>query len=248
MRIQSTAAPGARTVRPRLDPVEGGLRAPPTDTDRTQPTRIDARVTMAFDPDRADARIVRDLRAEILAKTTDQLRPRPWSVALVALDPGSDVGVIAANLAVSFALLDRRTLIIEADFDGAMQAELFCIDAEVGMVDALQYPEKIDRAVYRTAIDQLEVVPLGTGEGGNNIDTVARKSLVESLDLLLRHSSIVIIPTSGLSTGSLATALADVDLVVPVARRGKTKMRDLKGFVAMAEAQGIETCGIALSN
>jgi Mrp family chromosome partitioning ATPase len=203
---------------------------------------------MAFDPDRAEARIVRDLRAEILSKVPDQPRLRPWSIALVALDPGSDVGVIAANLAVSFALLDRRTMIIEADFSGPLQSELFCIDADVGLVNVFQDPAQVDRAIYRTAIDRLEVVPLGSGDIVSNVDAVARKSLIESLDVLLRQADVVIIPTSGLSTGSLATALADVDLVVPVARRAKTKMRDLKAFVAMTEAQGVNTCGIVLSN
>lgn len=252
MRIQSTVAPGTRTIRPRLDTVpseaDGALHGAGSLPDRPPPSKIDSRVTMAFDPDRAEARIVRDLRAEILAKVPEQPRLRPWTVALVALDAGSDVGVIAANLAVSFALLDQRTIVIEADFAGPVQASLFCIDADVGLVDVFQSAPQIDNAIYPTAIDNLEVVPLGESSGVNNVDAVAKKSLVETLDVVLRHANIVIIPTSGLSIGSLSSVLADVDLVVPVARRAHTKMRDLKGFVTMAEAQGINTCGIVLSN
>lgn len=253
MRIQSTAAQGARPVENLIIPAAGSGpadlpildRGPP----RADPGRIDTRVTMAFDPERAEARIVRELRAEILAKLPDQPRAgRPWSIALFALDPGSDLGIIAANLAVSFALMDQRTMIIEADFAQPIQADLFCVEAEVGLMDVFQHNAPIDSALYQTAIAHLDVVPLGHGQGDSSIDALANKSLVEAFSVLLRQANVVVIPTSGVSIGALASVLADVDLIIPVARRGRTKMRDLKTFVAMTEDQGIASCGIVLSN
>lgn len=83
---------------------------------------------------------VRALRTELLllAEASRQANV----VALLSASPGEGRSQLAAELAISFAQLGRRTILIDADLRRPRQHELFGDDNQSGLADALEQSVK----------------------------------------------------------------------------------------------------------
>lgn len=92
-------------------------------------------IVLIHDPDHRHSETVRSLRTELLLRCRS--RRRGTSIAL--LSPGAHEGrsYLAAELALSFAQLGRRTLLVDADLRRPSQHRLFGSSNETGLVQAL---------------------------------------------------------------------------------------------------------------
>ncbi len=86
-------------------------------------------------PDHPHSETVRSLRTEILLRFKEQNRGK--MIALVSPCAGEGRSQLAAELAMSFAQLGRRTLLIDADLRRPSQHQLFDADNEIGLAQAL---------------------------------------------------------------------------------------------------------------
>lgn len=237
MRIESTARSGQRHAAAASTGTAAHTAAPGT---------VDPRVVLAFRPDHPDAERARDIRAELLARWPDAEGHRHRTVALVALDEGGRMAEIAANVAVAFAQLDRRTLLIDADLRQPAQHALFQIGNDRGLADVLEGRADVAAAVLPTAVPGLSVMPTGPADEGAR-DAVERRPLLERLDERVLRADVLVVAMGGYGVQALATALTHFDAVVPVVRRGRTRMRQLKALVEALDARGISTSGVVVS-
>jgi len=89
----------------------------------------------ALDPNNARSEKIRVLRTELLL--LNESHKSANIVSLVSADPGEGRSLLAAELAISFAQLGRRTLLIDADMRRPRQHVLFGSNNEHGLSTAL---------------------------------------------------------------------------------------------------------------
>ena len=96
----------------------------------------------AYRPDSARAEALRTLRSELVLRWFG----RGNSVlAVIEARQGHGCSVLAANLAVTFAQLGERTLLIDADLRAPTQHTLFGLTPKYGLVDFLKGREALDK-------------------------------------------------------------------------------------------------------
>jgi protein-tyrosine kinase len=124
---------GARThSRRREEP-------PGEDSDAPGSARLvpGEQLIIAHDPNHPRSEQLRSLRAKLLMKTA--ARRAGVFFALLSPCPREGRSQLAAELAVSFAQLGGRTLLVDADFRRPSQHEIFGASNELGLVQALTH-------------------------------------------------------------------------------------------------------------
>jgi receptor protein-tyrosine kinase len=99
--------------------------------DRNDPA-LSPDLIAAYQPDHPLVERLRDLRSQIAARAITGARAHPV-VALLSADRGDGRSFIAANLAVAFAQMGQRTLIIDADMRNPTQHRLFRLENRLGL-------------------------------------------------------------------------------------------------------------------
>jgi chain length determinant protein tyrosine kinase EpsG len=103
---------------------------------------LSPKLIAAYRPDSKRAEELRTLRSELVLRWFG----RGNSVlAVVEARQGHGCSVLAANLAVTFAQLGERTLLIDADLRAPTQHALFGLTPKYGLVDFLKGREALDK-------------------------------------------------------------------------------------------------------
>ena len=92
-------------------------------------------IVLAHDPDHPHSETVRSLRTELLLRCHN--RRRGSMIALLSPCAREGRSRLAAELAIAFAQLGRRTLLVDADLRAPSQHRLFGADNTVGLAQAL---------------------------------------------------------------------------------------------------------------
>jgi protein-tyrosine kinase len=100
----------------------------------------------AYQPECARAEELRTLRSELMLRWFGRDHR---ALAVVATGPQHGCSTLAANLAITFAQLGERTLLIDANMRAPSQHSLFGFRADHGLVDFIRGREKLDDAVTR---------------------------------------------------------------------------------------------------
>jgi protein-tyrosine kinase len=90
---------------------------------------------LAHQPDHPHSETVRSLRTELLLRCKGQRGAA--MIALLSACTGEGRSQLAAELAIAFAQLERRTLLVDADLRKPTQHHLFGVDNEIGLAQAL---------------------------------------------------------------------------------------------------------------
>lgn len=138
----------------------------------------------------------------------------------------------AANLAVSFAFMDRRTVVVGMDIRKPKLNHIFGLSGKLpGMTQFLASPSSVDllSLCQPTAVSpNLYVLPSGAVPP-NPTELVARKSLEQAIDLLKQHFDYVILDTAPIGMVTDTRLIARVaDLSVYVCRAGYTHKNDFE--------------------
>ena len=156
-------------------------------------SKVSEEVVAAYEPFSPQVEALRALRAELMLRWFDG---DPARKALAVVSEGAKEGrsYIAANLAVVFAQLGGRTLLIDTDLRNSRQHALFGLDNRVGLSGILAGragPEAIQRI---PALGNLSVLPAGALPP-NPQELLTRpmfghllRQLAEHLDMILLDS------------------------------------------------------------
>jgi protein-tyrosine kinase len=190
---------------------------------------LDSELVCACDPLGDDAQGFRELRTELLTGVLDGKTPR--ALAVVSPARGDGRSYVAANLAIAFAQLGGRTLLIDADLRTPRQHELFRVHDMVGLSHVLSGRLAPEFAMQPSPVPGL--VLLGAGATPPNPAELLHRAAFQALvDESLAKFDHVVIDTSASSQGSeprIAAAGAGAALVV--ARPQAARMDALQHLV-----------------
>jgi protein-tyrosine kinase len=200
---------------------------------------------VATAPFSEEAEFFRDIRSQLISNVfTGDI---PNTLAVTSADIGDGKSYFAGNLAVSFAQLGVRTLLIDADMRTPVQQSLFQVDSSTGLSSMLS--GRTERHGLRAcpALPSLYILPVGVTPP-NPIELLERPLFGLLLKELASKFDYVVIDTPALSHGAdglIVAARAGATLTV--VRQGTTRKPDLDRLVARIEACPTRFVGVVVN-
>ena len=153
--------------------------------------------------------------------------PKQDSKTILITSPTAGVGktTLVSNLGVAMAQAGQRTLIIDGDFYKPMQHKIFKIKSPYGLTGVLLGKAGLDRAITRTAVNGLHVLPSGplTDNASELFNrpsfTGIIKTLAQKFDRILIDSP----PLLNVDDARILGALCDATLLVLKAENSHRK-------------------------
>lgn len=212
-------------------------------TDRQ--SSVSREVVAAYDPQARTSEQVRSLRIRLLLQQASARGGR--SVLIASAQNGEGRSFIAANLAVVFAQLGERTLLIDADMRNPRQHELFGLERRVGLSSVLSGRAGIDCATPVNELRNLSVMTAGPMPP-NPQELLARPAFTRLLLEASETHEIVIIdspPVNGFADAQIIAARAGETVLVTRAQRSDARVS--RQAVQALKDSGARVCGAVLN-
>lgn len=206
---------------------------------------ISSEVVAAYRPFSPEGERLRALRSQLQLRWFDEAGKR---TALAIVSPGRNEGrsYMAANLAVTFAQLGERTLLIDADLRNSRQHKLFKVDNHMGLSSLLAGRMQEQVVTFVHGIPGLAVLPAGPTPP-NPAELLSRPAFERILTQSVSTFDVVLIDTPAYETGADATLLARVaGASLVLARTNLTRLADFNSLLANLENSGSHVVGSVL--
>jgi receptor protein-tyrosine kinase len=189
---------------------------------------------------------LRALRTQLLIRWSRLERP-PRALAIVSPGPFEGRSYLTANLAVLFAQLGLRTLIVDADLRAPRQFEIFNVPDRVGLAAVLSGRAGREAAVPVPAFGPLAVLPAGA-RPPNPQELLLRATLTSFLELADHEYDVILIdtPPAGESADAQSVAFSAGGALV-LARANYTRTDEVAGLVQDLRDAGALVVGTVLN-
>lgn len=204
------------------------------------------------DPTSQAAEAFRRLRANLMSADRESaLR----TILVAAADTTVDKAAVVANLAVAYARIGKRVILVDCDLRHPAQDALFGLTNTDGVTTALQQQGHLP--LQATGIPELRVLTSGPGAASlvqHGIATVpsdllASQAMRALLARLLDEADVVLLDAPPVTLAADAAELAtQVDGVLLVVAAGQTKRDDAQRAKEMLSQVGARVAGVALVN
>jgi receptor protein-tyrosine kinase len=186
--------------------------------------RPGAQLMLYHQPDSVRSERIRALRTEMMLLLEDVRRGN--TCALLSPGPAEGRSQLCAELAMAFAQLGRRTLLVDADLRHPRQHILFGADNQWGLAQALATGE----SPYLYSIDGLPEMSLLTSgmQPPNPLELVSNRRFERLMDDWRRSYDFVLIDTPPVSMYADALAVATTARRVLVVNRTDAAFTDMK--------------------
>lgn len=162
--------------------------------------------------------------------------------------PGEGKSFTVANLAVAFAALDKKVLVVDCDMRRGTQYKQFKVSNALGLADLL-----IDSEVYyqkyikNTEIKNVDIITSGTTPP-NPSELLSSKSFEKFKEKMIEIYDIIVFDVPPVTVVPDATIIATkVDKTVIITRVKITPMSDLIKTKNMLEAVGANIAGAVVN-
>lgn len=207
-------------------------------------SKLDRRLSALFQPDSTQAEALRSLRSELQLR---YFNPQPHrALALVSAEDAASSALTAANLAISFAQLGLRTLLIDSNLRRPQLNKLFDLSEHApGLSDWLA--ERT--SVAPTAIDAvrcLSVLPAGT-RAPNPQELLASKHFQERIGALALRFDVTLISTAPMDSNRDAQLVAaQAGAALLLVRTHVTSTKALTAITTRLRELGVRLVGASL--
>jgi chain length determinant protein tyrosine kinase EpsG len=203
---------------------------------------VNAELVVASEPLGRAAEQVRALRTQLLIRWADDSTCR----TLAIVSPGRQDGrsYLAANLAVAFAQLGRRTLLVDADLRHPRQQQLFAIEDKIGLSTVLSGRAGREAAVPMPEFGPLAVLPAGAPPP-NPVELLSRESFRRVLNEFSQIFDVILFdtPSAGSSADAQNVAFRAGNALL-LTRRNHTRIADATRLTRQLADAGAQTMGI----
>lgn len=200
----------------------------------------------ATSPFSAQAESFRAIRSQLLMRmfSTDDVRR---AIAVVSPDSGDGKTFFAANLAVAFSQLGRRTLLVDADMRSPRMHSIFGIEGTEGLSAMLSGRSGGSLICPIDELPNLFVLPVGTVPP-NPLELVERSAFGLLMRELLSKFDFVIVDTPAAVYGSdSAVVAAKCGAALAIARDGKSRLNSLQDLVLTIGHTSAKIAGVVMN-
>jgi capsular exopolysaccharide synthesis family protein len=187
----------------------------------------------------------RALRTNIQFSTVDdELKV----ILLTSAQPGEGKSTTAANLAVTYALEDKKVLIIDADLRKPTQHHIFSKSNRIGLTNLLAGQYKLSDIIKDTHISNLSIITAGP-VSPSPAELLASNRMNNLLEELKRMFDVILIdspPTLAVTDAPIIAAKCDGVLLVINA--GKVKRDLVRKAKANLDHVKARILGVVLNN
>jgi protein-tyrosine kinase len=165
------------------------------------------------------------------------------TIAVLSPEEGEGRTFVAANLAVVFAQLGSRTILVDLNFRKPRVHEIFQIKNNTGASSLIIKRALFENAIQNTSIDSLDILPSGP-KPPNPLELLSWQDTRNLVASLKEKYDIVIIDTPAFSKTADAMHIAALcDGSVVVALKGKTKLGPFGQLKKQMDAAGCKILG-----
>ena len=166
--------------------------------------------------------------------------------AVTSANPSEGKSLTAANIAVSYAMLGKRVILVDADMRKPMQRRLWGVERSAGLCDFLAKISKLEL----TKVNELPLWIACTGTiPPNPSELLSSDRMKRFVEECARIYDYVIIDTPPINTVADAQIMsAYVDGVVIVAKSGTTTSYELNSAIEAVRRAGGNLCGVVLND
>lgn len=200
-------------------------------------------LTAAHTPFTAEAESLRSLRGQLMMRWFNQGNK---TLAIASSNSDENAHLVAANLAITFSQLNKKTLLIDANLRQPNQHELFGIDSKLGLTNILGNQQGSYELTRQKSLPNLAVLSAGT-EVPNPQELLSFDAFSSLLADLENIYDIILIDTTPLSLGSdMLSVVSKTKAVVIVARKDYTMAGDLQLLSEQLNTTGAKMIGSIL--
>ena len=204
--------------------------------------RYSDQLIAAYEPFHPSVIALRSLRNQLSQQGYGRSRK---TLAVVGVDDTACSSVLAANLAIVFAQLDRQVLLIDANLRYQRQQSLFKCGPRVGLADILAARASAE-ALVRIEPFSLSVLAAGT-LAPNPDELMGRGVFNEFHASVSQKFDLILIDSCGFCAQAEAMPMAGrLDGAIVVARRDHTRFSDLAETGARLKQAGVPVAGSVL--
>jgi capsular exopolysaccharide synthesis family protein len=198
-----------------------------------------------YDPMSEVAEAARSVRTAVYFAS----RSTPAKVVLVASPThGDGKSTFVSNLAIAMAQAGSRTLLVDTDFRDPALRKIFDIQSTAGLSEVLSGRTTLDRAISRTPVEGLEVLPSGPipRNPSEMLNGPAFATLIESL--ADRYQCILLDSPPVLSVTDARILGATADITLFVVRTGSTSRKAADQGLDMLLSVGSRVLGAVVND
>jgi capsular exopolysaccharide synthesis family protein len=198
------------------------------------------------DPRSAEAEAYRSLRTNLIFNNA----AKPISTLMIAsTNHDDDKSRIAANLAITFAQIGHKTILVDADLRNPTQSQLWGLNASQGLTTMIQDDGAMSTPpLHNTSVANLQVLTTGPLPD-SPADILGSQRMRALIGVLKARAAYVIFDVPPVLAATDAPLLASqVDGVLLVVRAGHTRRDDaLRSRQALDQVQA-NILGVTLTN
>ena len=183
------------------------------------------------------------LRTNIQALSNDK---RVIMVSSVLEGEGKTMA--AVNLAVSFAELGLKTMLVDANTRNSSMSEYFKFKSNIcGLTNYLTGTDPIEDTIYDADVKNLNIIPSGA-RAKNPTEILQNKNYNIMIEVFREYYDVIIIDTPSVGAVIDAAVVAkSADGFIMVAEANRVKKKDLESCIEELEKAGSECIGVVLN-
>lgn len=202
-------------------------------------------VVLALQPAGPQAEQLRMLRSSLMQRWFRG--PGQHALAITSAEPQEGRSFLAANLAVGFAQLGQRTLLIDADLRNPRQHTLFGLSNRLGLTALLTGRAGSETVESIPGLGGLSVLASGHPPP-NPAELLGRPAFGKLLGALARYYDVVLIDTpSAGDTVDARSVAASARAAIVVARKDTSMLGGVTQLTDSMSASGVKVLGAVLN-
>jgi len=207
--------------------------------------QFDAELITATTPFSSVSETFRSIRSQLIRRAEQDTQRR--AVAVVSADSGDGKTFVAANLAIAFSQLGRRTLLIDGDMRSPRLHKVFGIANTRGLSSILAGRLSARTLEPVTDLPSLFVLPVGIAPPNplELLESPAFGMLIQ--ELLGKFDHVIIDSPSAVVGADAGVIAARSGAFVSVARQGRTCMASMMELVASLRDSSTHSFGFVLN-
>ena len=172
----------------------------------------------------------------------------PKTILLTGTKKGEGSSYITNNLAIEFAKLYSKILVIDTNIKNKTLTNIMAEKGSEGLTDIINANNvnNIENLIQKTKIENISILPVGTAKIGE--EAFLTETISNVIEELKKNYDMILIDTSSINENVLPISLTSVaDATVLIAESGKVKQEDILKAKMEIENVGGKIAGIVLN-